>query len=250
MYKGVHDMRKIQFNDETIKQIRAFVEDGHTIEETCNRFTLKQDTLRRVLFENNIKPKSRYSDWKRKCTLVYDDIPEPTIQEVCNLYSTTEMTMADICKTVKLSNFMVQVILDKHFTQKYRDDRKSKLYRKSKLGDLNPMAGKCGEKHHNYKGLIEDGNGYYMILKPDWYTSKRGKHIFYHHYVLCKALNLTEIPKGYVVHHIDYNKKNNDISNLALMTMSAHTRLHQLEKKMQGAETIHKGVGETRNAEQ
>lgn len=244
-------MRKIQFNESTIQQIREFVEQGHTIEETCNRFTLKQDTLRRVLFENNIRPVSRYSDWKRKCTLIYDDIKQSDIQLICDMFSNTDSTINDICSAVKLPNYMVQVVLNKHFTQEQRDRRKSRLYRISKLGVNNPMTGKKGDLHPNYKGLVEDGKGYLMILRPDWYTGKTGhKYIFYHHYVLCEALGLTQIPKGYVVHHIDYNKKNNDISNLALMTMGAHTRLHSLESKLQGAETIHKEVGETRNAEQ
>ena len=32
-----------------------------------------------------------------------------------------------------------------------------------------------------------------------------------------------------VVHHIDGNKSNNDLSNLALMTRSEHARLHAIE---------------------
>lgn len=35
-----------------------------------------------------------------------------------------------------------------------------------------------------------------------------------------------------VVHHIDGDKSNNDINNLALMTRSAHTRLHRREQRI------------------
>lgn len=35
-----------------------------------------------------------------------------------------------------------------------------------------------------------------------------------------------------VVHHIDGNKHNNDINNLALMTRSAHARLHRREEQI------------------
>ena len=35
-----------------------------------------------------------------------------------------------------------------------------------------------------------------------------------------------------IVHHIDGNKHNNDINNLALMTRSAHARLHRREENM------------------
>lgn len=35
-----------------------------------------------------------------------------------------------------------------------------------------------------------------------------------------------EIPEGYIVHHIDGNKLNNDIKNLCLMTRSEHMKHH------------------------
>lgn len=41
-----------------------------------------------------------------------------------------------------------------------------------------------------------------------------------------------------VVHHVAGNKANNDINNLALMTRSAHSRLHRREDK------IAKGISE------
>lgn len=39
------------------------------------------------------------------------------------------------------------------------------------------------------------------------------------------------IPKGYVVHHIDHNRKNYDISNLCLLPMSEHNRQHIYENR-------------------
>ena len=36
-----------------------------------------------------------------------------------------------------------------------------------------------------------------------------------------------EIPDGYVIHHIDGDKSNNDISNLAIMTRIDHMKLHK-----------------------
>ena len=39
-------------------------------------------------------------------------------------------------------------------------------------------------------------------------------------------LGLTTIPKGWVIHHIDFNHKNNELDNLQLMTISDHMKLH------------------------
>lgn len=238
-------MRKIIFNEEFIEEIRKYiVEERHSIEQACNHFTIKNDTMRRVLFENGIRPMITSQAIKKGYIYTYEDIPEEKVSKICWLYETTLMPIEHICKEVKLQNYMVQVVLNNHFSQEYRDTRKAKLYRKSKIGDKNPMAGKKGESHHNYIGLCDDGNGYYTVVKPEWYSSrKKGNRVFYHHVVMCKALGITEIPKGFCVHHIDRNPKNNDISNLALLSLSAHAKLHSVENKMQGAETIHKGVG-------
>ena len=72
-----------------------------------------------------------------------------------------------------------------------------------------------------------------MIKKPEWYTGRKGSdYVFLHTVVMCEHLGLTELPKGYVVHHIDGNKKNNTIDNLALMTVSGHSKLHLLMKNL------------------
>jgi alpha-D-ribose 1-methylphosphonate 5-triphosphate diphosphatase PhnM len=42
------------------------------------------------------------------------------------------------------------------------------------------------------------------------------------------------IPKGYVIHHIDHDKTNNDISNLQCLTVREH---HQLHAEQEGKQT-------------
>lgn len=220
-------MRKIQFNEETINAIKNFIGSGHTMEETCNRFTLKYDTLKRVMFENNLKP---YREDKSHPVIFTRD--EENI--VCKLYSTTSMTMKDICKEVKLPDYAVQKILSDNFSEKYRNERKAKLHRLSKRCENSPWFQKHGaDSSQCVGGVVDDGNGYDMIKKPEWYTGRKGSdYVFLHTVVMCEHLGLTELPKGHVVHHIDGNKKNNTVDNLALMTVSGHSKLHSLMKNL------------------
>ena len=239
-------MRKIQFNEDTINEIREYIASGHSKMEACNRFTLKPDTLSRVMRENNIE-----SYYKEKIR-AKRNISEETTQLVCNLFKNTMTSLQDICKTAKIEYWELQEILSSNFSQYEIDTRKSKMYAASKLGSKNPMKSKTGREHHNFKGIIDDGNGYSMMLRPDWYTGrKEHTYVFVHHIVMCLALGITEIPKGFVVHHIDGNKKNNDVSNLCLLQMGAHAKLHNLQNRMCKVQRLSEnGVGETRNAEQ
>jgi hypothetical protein len=161
------------------------------------------------------------------------EIPEDIASEICNLFENTNTSLWDIVHTYHLKYDRVRDFLIKKYSQEVFDKRKTRLYSISKTGEKNPMLGICGDEHPKYKGLVEDGNGYYMCLKPDWYTGRKGsKHVFYHSVVMCEYLGITEIPKGFVIHHIDGDKKNNEITNLALLTNAAHIKLHKIQRHL------------------
>lgn len=226
-------MRKIIFNEETISSIKKFIDEGHSIKETSNRFSIKQDTLRRVMYENDIKP-----HFVEKRSYVRE-ITDDDVNRICSLYANTNQPMDSICKELKLKNYIVQDIIRAEFSEQYINDRKSRLYRLSKLGDKNPMLGKYREEHPNWKGIIDDGNGYQMVKKPDWYTGRKSSsYVFYHSVVFCEYTGMTQIPKGFVIHHIDRNPKNNDINNLAMMTTSGHSKLHSIENNLCKAQRL------------
>lgn len=76
--------------------------------------------------------------------------------------------------------------------------------------------------------------------KYQWFNGKRytrkenghyrGYHGKYLHRAVWEFYN-GEIPKGYVVHHKDFNPENNSIENLQLMTHSEHKKLHNEMRK-------------------
>jgi hypothetical protein len=123
------------------------------------------------------------------------------------------------------------------FSKADRQARKKRSYSNSKKAEKNPMHGKVAEEHPRHVARVADGNGYFMVLKPEWYTGRRGsKHVFEHSVEFCRAAGLAEVPAGFVIHHVDGDKTNNQLNNLALLSVGAHTRLHSL----QGATTIRK----------
>lgn len=55
---------------------------------------------------------------------------------------------------------------------------------------------------------------------------KNGRQIGEHRHLFCEVLGINELPDNLVVHHLDCNGLNNDINNLALLTVTAHNRIH------------------------
>jgi len=71
--------------------------------------------------------------------------------------------------------------------------------------------------------------GYKIINLP--LISKEAKRfrktkMYLHHYIFCKHHNITKIPEGYHIHHIDGNCLNNELDNLQLIEAGEHTKLH------------------------
>lgn len=59
---------------------------------------------------------------------------------------------------------------------------------------------------------------------------RRKNHKFQHRVIMEKHLG-RPLTKDEIIHHIDYNKKNNDISNLMVMTRAEHNALHAKERR-------------------
>lgn len=79
----------------------------------------------------------------------------------------------------------------------------------------------------NATGLSVKPNGYVEYTRGQ--HKGRAVHVVAMEQRIGRRLNLDE-----VVHHIDGDRSNNDANNLALMTRSAHTRLHRFEDALAG----------------
>lgn len=162
--------------------------------------------------------------------------------EIFHLFKNTLIPTYEIMRKFKIHRDHYKAfnaLLIREFGQAFFEDRKTRCYASSKVGNKNPMTGKHPATW-NLGEPVADGKGYLMVYKPEWYTGRPGsKYVFQHNVVMCELLGLTELPDGFAVHHIDGNKTNNDPNNLALMLMSGHSRLHSILKKLaKSAETI------------
>lgn len=164
-------------------------------------------------------------------------------ERVLYLYRETAMSTEDIAKGIGCSYYTVFRCIHDNLEKTEIAQLKKIRYSLSKLADKNPMLGQYKEAHHNYKGGCLTKSGYKVVLKPTWYTSRKSqKHVFEHHVVVCENLGLTEIPRGYNVHHCNGNKLDNKFTNLVLISAAAHTRLHAAIKRgdIESATTISK----------
>ena len=85
-----------------------------------------------------------------------------------------------------------------------------------------------GEKNNRWKGgkIIDKIEGYRHLRIGNKYVRE-------HHYVWIKH-NQIPFPKGFVIHHRDCNRLNNDIKNLCLLPNDFHAKLHWEFEKQNG----------------
>lgn len=204
-------------------------DDGASKEELIKAFGRDRECIQRLIYENDITRLMTYLYWSAE-----------KVQEVRHLIESTLLTKRQIAEQAKVGYVDLHYFMLNNYDESERKQRSAALYRQSKLGYNNPMTRIKNEFGHLWRGKQVTGD-YIAIPKPDWYTGRKKQHYVYEHtVVMCKALGLTELPKGFCVHHIDGNTHNNELSNLALMTTGGHCRFHVLMRNalVKSAETI------------
>lgn len=93
---------------------------------------------------------------------------------------------------------------------------------KAKRGKNNP-SWKGGRR---WSGGHLDSTGYWLIHMPDHPNRNINNYVPEHRLVMEKHIG-RYLLRGEQVHHIDFNRKNNDISNLYVCSKSDHMKLHR-----------------------
>lgn len=137
------------------------------------------------------------------------------------------LTAHQVAKLHNTGFHTVLAILQQELSEETRRQEYSKRLALTKLGDRNPMKGRCEEAHPNWKGICSDKKGHFTMIRD-------GKRYFVHRLVIADyfGIPIEKLSAKIVVHHIDGNPTNNDIDNLAITTQRGHTRLEERQRAL------------------
>lgn len=76
----------------------------------------------------------------------------------------------------------------------------------------------------NVERVVKKGDYLYAYVPSHPNCTKTG-YVLHHRIIVENALGRLLLPNE-IVHHVDHDKKNNDISNLEVMTQTEHSKLH------------------------
>lgn len=97
-----------------------------------------------------------------------------------------------------------------------------------KLGKMKYCSVKCSQiASRRHEVLHFNGKDFYYNKANGYYSSIDQEKM---HHAVWKFFHKSEIPNGFLVHHIDGNKTNNSLENLELMEWGGHTSHHNTGK--------------------
>lgn len=140
-------------------------------------------------------------------------------------YCIRKKSYRDICKEYNFNNRTVKKLLDyykikiRYWTEAVKSQWEWTKWEKRK------------EKCYNKRKDKLNCSWYIFINDKDYYRANNYWRVREHIYIMEKYL-WRKLKKDEVIHHIDWNKQNNNINNLQVMTKSEHSRLHYKERNI------------------
>lgn len=110
-----------------------------------------------------------------------------------------------------------------------RSKTKFKKGHKSFTDGSNLKGLQAGKSHWKWNGGRYIAQGYFLIWMPEHPNSSKNGYIQEHRLIMEKKLG-RYLTKSEIVHHINGNKLDNNVSNLLLLTRSEHATLHLKER--------------------
>lgn len=192
---------------------KAYIDEGRTIQQMCEIIGVKSViTAAKILKEKGISTDNnrRLSEKSR------NGMSDAEFKDYLENEYSSGKSMGTIAKQLGITPSGVR----KYFV-KYGIARRGTTDHFKGIPELNP----------NWRGGRKCAkDGYIHIYRPDHPNAIEGKYVYEHQLVMEEHIG-RYIRKGEVVHHIDGNKHNNDISNLLLLSASDHMKLHAILRR-------------------
>lgn len=193
-----------------------YYEENLTLQEMCNVIGVKSPiTVARALHKFNINTNKNQT----KSNITKKGMSDDEFKKyLINLYKNELLSINQIARMLNVTPGTIRKYFKKYNIE-FRETKNAKTIAES------------GSRNPNWKGgKITRKKGYIQIYMPNHpYCDKLG-YVYEHRLVMEKHIG-RYLKKDEVVHHIDFNKHNNNISNLIILTPQEHTRLHKPHKK-------------------
>ena len=129
--------------------------------------------------------------------------------------SSRENAITQIAEKLGATHATVSVALHENISDEEFERLRGANHSRKKTGEANPMFGKKTAAER----ILRKGRA--AVWNGEGYT-------FEHRIIVAKSLGLDELPAHWEVHHIDEDKSNNELDNLAIVTKIGHRRLHKV----------------------
>lgn len=206
------------FTEEELE--RAYITEGRTLKEMCDYVGIKSPiTMAKVLNEMGISTDRNARIRSRN----HSGMTDEEFKNWLILEYSSGASMIDIGQKIGISPSGVR----KYFI-KYGIERRPRtaFFQGSPSKNPNWRGGRRVKR-----------SGYVEVYCPEHPNANKRKCVYEHQLVMEKAIGRYIAP-GEVIHHIDGNKSNNDISNLLLLANSEHAKLHVKLKKKEGDQRV------------
>ena len=125
---------------------------------------------------------------------------------------------------------LLKIFPNRSFLSIYKKAHKLGLKKNDNTSFIDRSVAMRGEHSGNWNGgKAKTRKGYIQILKRGHPRADSKGYVMEHIYVFEKETGVS-VPPNCVIHHLDGDKTNNDISNLCMMSFGGHTTYHNKER--------------------
>lgn len=178
--------------------IRLHFEENLSTQEIAKIYGCHRDTVRLAIKRFGMVPRGK----------MHKPIPSDIEGKLLFFYVEQRLSTRQIGKLLKIDHSTV-----------------SRMLKEIGIEPDNRFQALSSERNPCWKGGKTTSSGYIAISSKSKEGYRKREHQIVMEHFLGRPLQKNE-----VVHHIDGDKTNNRINNLALMDVSAHARLHSLER--------------------